>query len=173
GRAHRPHDELRPSAGHVFVETLAQQRRRAERGAALERRVVHAIARDERRRQRARRGAIASEAEIDERAEMIRGHLPSGLRGEPLRLYDPSGEAIWRNEGGDPAVAEPSRAAHGRLAVAADPRGHRLLDWPRQHGDLVQPPELALEGDLILAPAPTHDRQRLVRAPAALLERHA
>src|SRR5205085_10358473 len=112
-------------------------------------------------------------AEIDERAEMIRGHLPSGLRGEPLRLYDPSGEAIGRNEGGDPAVAEPSRAAHGRLAVAADPRGHRLLDRPRQHGDLVQPPELALEGDLSLAPAPTHDRQRLVRAPAALLERHA
>src|SRR5438128_1881563 len=86
---------------------------------------------------------------------------------------DAGGEAVGRDEGGDPAVPQSPRAAHGRLAVAADPGGHRLLDGLGQHRDLVEPPELALERHLVLAPAAAHDRQGLVGAPPALLERHA
>src|SRR5438477_346838 len=173
GRAHRPGDELRAAGGRVFLEALAQQRGRAEGRARLERRVVHAVSRDERSGQGAGGGPVGGEAEVHERAEVIDGALAARLGGEPLRLRHADGEAIGRDEGRDPAVAEPARAAHGRLAVAADPRGHRLLDRLGQHGDLVEAPELTLERDFLLAPAAAHDPQRLVGAPAALLERHA
>src|SRR2546430_948959 len=105
------------------------------------------------------------------------GHVgppaPRGFGREPLRPGDAGGEAVGRDEGGDPAVPQSPRAAHGRLAVAADPGGHRLLDGLGQHRDLVEPPELAVERHLVLAPAAAHDRQGLVGAPPALLERHA
>src|SRR2546422_474161 len=134
---------------------------------------VHAVARDERSGHRARGGAVGGEAEVHEGAEMVGRHLAPGLGREPLRPGDAGGEAVGRDEGGDPAVPQSPRAAYGRLAVAADPGGHRLLDGLGQHRDLVEPPELALERHLVLAPAAAHDGQRLVGAPPALLERHA
>src|SRR5262249_31524203 len=127
-RAHRPRDELRPAAGRVLLEPLAEQRGRSERRARLERRVVDAIAGNERPGDGPRGRAVGGEAEVDERAEVIDRDFAAGLGGEALRLPNPRGEAVGRDERWDPAIAQPPRATHGRLAVAADPRGHRLLD---------------------------------------------
>src|SRR5262249_23410592 len=116
--------------------------------------------------------AGGGEAEVAERAEVIDRDFAAGLGGEALRLPNTRGEAVGRDERWDPAIAQPPRATHGRLAVAADPRGHRLLDRARQHGDLVKAPEFSLEADFGLAPGAPDDRQRLVRAPTTLLERN-
>src|SRR5207244_10012586 len=56
-------------------------------------------------------------------------------------------------------------------ALAADPQRVRLLDRPRKHRHLVELPELAVERDLVPAPAAPHDRDGFVRALSALLER--
>src|SRR5215470_3882580 len=74
-RAHRSRDELRPAAGDVFLQPFAQERGWAKRRAPLQRRVVDAIAGNERTGDRAGRGAIGGEAKVHERSEMIDRHF--------------------------------------------------------------------------------------------------
>jgi hypothetical protein len=49
--------------------------------------------------------------------------------------------------GAEEPVAEPDRAAQGRLGVRAEPdRGMRLLGWLGLHGRVGELPELSVEG---------------------------
>jgi hypothetical protein len=104
---------------------------------------------------------------------VIDRHLATGLGREGLRPLHPFGEPRRRDERRNPAIAHPPGPAHRGLAVAADPQRERALERLRQHRDAIELPELAVEGDLVLLPAAPHDRDGLVRAPAALLEGHA
>src|SRR5262249_54293692 len=158
---------------YVFFESLDEDLGRPERRALDQRLVIDPAARNEGRGGGVARGAIAREAEVDERAEVVGGDLTTGLGGKGLDLFDADPEAFRRDERRDPPVAEATGPAHGRLAVAADPQRERLLNRPGQHTDPLELPELAGERDCLFGPAPAHDGDRLVGAPAALLEGHA
>src|SRR5207244_910260 len=107
-RDHRAGDELGASRADVLLEPLDEDLGWAERRALYERLVVDPAARDERRGGGVAGGAVGSEAEVDERAEVVGGNLAARLGGEGLDLLDTDAEALGRDERRDPAVAEPA-----------------------------------------------------------------
>src|SRR6185503_19155113 len=132
---------------------LPHPRRGPERGAARERGVVDTAARDEGVGERAGNRGIGIETVVEQGTEVVGRNVAPGLRGERLGLLDADPELLGRDERRDPAVPETPRPPHGRLAVPADPERHRLLARLRPDADAAQLPELAGEGDLVLAPA--------------------
>src|SRR5262249_38500508 len=141
GRHHRPGNELGAARAHVSFEPLDEDLGRPERRALRERLVVDPAAWDERGGGGVPRGAVAREAEGDERSEVMGGDRAAGLGGEGLDLLDTDTEALGCDERWDPAVAETTGPTHGRLAAAADPQRERLLDRPGQHADPLELPE--------------------------------
>src|SRR5262249_42857084 len=93
GRDHRAGDELGAAGAHVFFESLDEDLGRPEGRALGQRLVIDPAARDERRGGGMARGAIAREAEVDERAEVVGGGLPAGLGGQGPGLLHAHPEA--------------------------------------------------------------------------------
>ena len=117
--------------------------------------------------------AALGDREVDQRAEVVFGHLAPGRGRQLLHAVDSHAELLGRDERGHPAVADPRGALDGRLALAADPDGGRGLPGLGEDRHAVELVELALEAHLVLGPEQANDVDGLVGAPAALLERHA
>src|SRR5713226_9102699 len=172
-RAEGAENELRAAALDVLLDAGGQDLDGAEGRAGAHGRLVHAIALDVRLGDGAGVGFARRHREVDESDEVVLGHLPL-LRGRELPdLLDAHAELLGRDEGGDPAVAQAPRALLGRLALAADPDGRRILPRLGEYRHSVELEELTLVGHLVLCPEEAEDLDGLVRAPATLLEGHA
>src|SRR5947207_2302006 len=105
------------------------------------------------------------------RRNLLWGEASEGGRSPPPSYL---GAVVFgSDEGRDPAVAQAPRALLGRLALAADPDGRRILPRLREDRHAIELEELTLVGDFVLGPEEAEDLDGLVRAPAALLEGHA
>src|SRR4029453_13235090 len=96
--------------------------------ARLERGRVGSPARDERKRERARRRRAGGEAEVPEGPEGVPGPPAARPGREGQRLVDADAKLLGRDERRNPAVTEVTGPPHRGLAVAADPQRHRLVE---------------------------------------------
>src|SRR5204862_7491043 len=128
----------RSAGGDVLFEPLAHEVGRSEGRALGHCWLVHTPARHEWRSGGARPGRVVVEVVVEQGAEVVDRDFAAGLLRERQNLADAHSQFRRRDEGRDPAIADPPGASYRGLALAADPEWKRTLKRLGQHGDAIE-----------------------------------